>query len=510
MTRNVYLLLLSCFLLIHAEGFGQGNKNKGNNGNGNGNGPKDDHSVFPPYGDTGIGTRYPTEKLEVIGNAKISQTIMANDLDVIGVRATTLTLSEDATIGRNLLVSGSVGIGVPVPSEKLDIAGNVRISSTLFSEQVSTIGLSSVTGAFSGRLTAGEDLLISGLTGMGVENPAERLEVSGNIKATQGLLANTFQVVNGSVTSNLTVDNNTIVNGNVGIGVAAPAERLEIAGTVKVSEEVIANSFQVNQGSVNGNLAVTQNTTVDGQVGIGVSAPTQKLDVAGSINASENIISVGIQAEEGTLSRGLTVGEDLLVSGKIGIGVGSASEALDIAGNIKVSGSVSSSSIAAQIVDAEEANIRGDLSVVGTINAGDIKAGILEVDEIRTSNQQFEQLTVSRLGVNTTQSGVPAGYMMAVNGKLLATQVEVFAPQDWPDYVFEDDYRLRPLSEVASFIDQHGHLPDMPSAEAMQQGGYSVSQMDADLLEKIEELTLYMIELKRENEALKLQLESMK
>ena len=214
MTRNVYLLLSACLLFFGGEGWAQGNSNK-NNGNGNGNGPKEYQSVFPPFGNTGIGIRNPTEKLEVIGNAKVSQTVMAHDLDVIGIRATTLNVGEDATIGRNLLVNGNVGIGVSAPSEKLDIAGNVRISSTLFSDQVSTTGITSVTGTFSGTLAANENVLISGLTGMGVSNPSERLEVVGNIKASQSLLADDLQVNQGTVNGNLAVTQNTIIEGLV-------------------------------------------------------------------------------------------------------------------------------------------------------------------------------------------------------------------------------------------------------------------------------------------------------
>lgn len=74
---------------------------------------------------------------------------------------------------------------------------------------------------------------------------------------------------------------------------------------------------------------------------------------------------------------------------------------------------------------------------------------------------------------------------------------------DWADYVFEDDYQLRSLDEVEQFIRQHRHLPGLPSAQDVARDGIDVAKMDGKLLEKIEELTLYLIDLKKENELLK-------
>ena len=482
---------------------------------------------------------------------------MANELDVVGIRAATLTLSEDATIGRNLLVSGSVGIGVMTPSEKLDIAGNVRISSTLFSDQVSTTELSSVTGAFSGRLIAEENVLISGLTGMGVNNPAERLEVAGNIKASASLLADGFQVNQGSVNGSLSVTQNTIIDGQVGIGVGAPTEKLEVAGNIKVSQDLLANSIQAVNGTITNDLTINNNAIVNGNIGVGVDSPTERLEISGNIKASENIISVGIQAEQGTLTKGLTIGENVLVEGNIGLGVKVPEERLDVAGNIKVSGFVNTNQLSAtgtttgslQVNEAmsvegialfnsigalnptQALEVTGNMQTTGnfttnSLNAnnaditesltvdGIIKAGIIEADEIRFSDgsvpgsSSSDEFTVNRLAVNTSQA-VPSGYVMAVAGKMLATRVEVFAPEKWPDYVFEEDYQLRSLEDVETYINKYGHLPNVPSSQAIQEGGYSVAQMDANLLEKIEELTLYMIELKKENQLLKEQLQKL-
>ena len=81
---------------------------------------------------------------------------------------------------------------------------------------------------------------------------------------------------------------------------------------------------------------------------------------------------------------------------------------------------------------------------------------------------------------------------------------------DVADYVFENDYDLKDLSEVESYVNENKHLPGVPSAAEIEANGVSVSKMTNILLEKVEELTLHMIQLKKENAALKAEVESLK
>ena len=75
-----------------------------------------------------------------------------------------------------------------------------------------------------------------------------------------------------------------------------------------------------------------------------------------------------------------------------------------------------------------------------------------------------------------------------------------------PDYVFADDYELRPLSEVRAFIEANSHLPEVPSADEVYANGLNMSEMQMTLLKKVEELTLYTLaqqdEIARLNEKL--------
>jgi hypothetical protein len=88
------------------------------------------------------------------------------------------------------------------------------------------------------------------------------------------------------------------------------------------------------------------------------------------------------------------------------------------------------------------------------------------------------------------------------NGKLKCTEVEVLTAA-WPDFVFNSDYNLRPLSEVEAFINLNKHLPDVPSEATIMANGANLGEMNATLLQKVEELTLYMIQLQKDNDALK-------
>jgi hypothetical protein len=92
------------------------------------------------------------------------------------------------------------------------------------------------------------------------------------------------------------------------------------------------------------------------------------------------------------------------------------------------------------------------------------------------------------IGRNT----VPAGYKLAVDGHIRTREVRV--DQDtWPDYVFDKDYDLLSLEEIQKYINEKGHLPNIPSAKEVKTNGLEIGEMNKLLLEKIEELTLHIL-----------------
>jgi hypothetical protein len=94
------------------------------------------------------------------------------------------------------------------------------------------------------------------------------------------------------------------------------------------------------------------------------------------------------------------------------------------------------------------------------------------------------------VGIGTTDT---KGYNLAVNGTGIMTKLVVKSYGNWPDYVFDSSYRLQSLDEVKSFIDKNHHLPGIEPAMQLQDSGLDVGANQTKLLEKIEELTLYIL-----------------
>lgn len=91
---------------------------------------------------------------------------------------------------------------------------------------------------------------------------------------------------------------------------------------------------------------------------------------------------------------------------------------------------------------------------------------------------------------------------LEVNGRIHARSVKVDL-DGWPDYVFLPEYTLPSLEEVAQFIKDNGHLKNVPSAEEIESGGLDLGMMDKILMEKVEELTLYLLEKEEEIQEIK-------
>ena len=98
--------------------------------------------------------------------------------------------------------------------------------------------------------------------------------------------------------------------------------------------------------------------------------------------------------------------------------------------------------------------------------------------------------------VNSVSLTPGTDFMLAVKGKVYCQEVNVTPNNsaNWADYVFKKDYKLSSLEEVEKHIKEEGHLKDVPSAEEVTKAGYNVGAMDATLLRKIEELTLYILQ----------------
>jgi hypothetical protein len=128
---------------------------------------------------------------------------------------------------------------------------------------------------------------------------------------------------------------------------------------------------------------------------------------------------------------------------------------------------------------------------------------VIEVEKGALANSLYVKAG-GNIGIGTSNPSSK----LSVNGKIGCKEVEVTL-SGWSDYVFADNYKLRSLSDVETYIKENKHLPDVPSEKEVLKNGVNIGEMNSVLLKKIEELTLYMIQLKKENEQMKGQIEQL-
>lgn len=207
-------------------------------------------------------------------------------------------------------------------------------------------------------------------------------------------------------------------------------------------------------------------------------------DVSGvSVNISQMWDGINTPNQSKTIYGSLiTTGNENLLGGNTTVdGSATFNGTTYINGTLRLNENLSSSSSRIQFYDQN-----------GT--AFDVGSGIW-------SNGYF---TLRNVASNTELLSVNGNGNMRVQGNIESKKVKVTAtPGSVPDYVFKPDYKLRSLSELESFIKTNSHLPNVPSAKEVETNGQDVGEMQLKLLEKIEELTLYMIEQNKELQQLR-------
>ncbi len=112
-----------------------------------------------------------------------------------------------------------------------------------------------------------------------------------------------------------------------------------------------------------------------------------------------------------------------------------------------------------------------------------------------------------RVCIGTTSPA--SGYLLSVNGKVIATEVRVEATAAWPDYVFANDYKLISLDDLEAKLNADKHLPGIPSALEVKEGGIMLGEMQTKTIEKVEENTLYIIQLNNKIKDLERKIEAL-
>ena len=346
-------------------------------------------------------------------------------------------------------------------------------------------------------------------------------------------------------------DNNSFFNrygGNVGIGTTSPEDKLEVNGDLRLSagsgisprkirfysgdDQVgyigkSSNDLMLSNDEedgdirfrthLNGSSSTRMILKTDGKVGIGTHNPTDQLHVDGDLRVDgelklkspnnstmrllvDNTGDLKIQRDQQNIA--MTINDS---NGNVGIGTQSPSARLEV----RHDSEFSTPHLELVETDASET------SKIFMKNAGSTNFFAVTANPGAThpylnfsfNNGSYTNTVMiidgdnHRVGIGNDISEVPAGYRLAVDGKVKCREVRV-TNSGWADFVFDESYELPSLTTVKQYIQQNKHLPGVPSEAEVLKNGTDLGEIDAILLQKIEELTLYMIELKQENEAL--------
>jgi hypothetical protein len=354
--------------------------------------------------------------------------------------------------------------------------------------------------------------------------------------------------------------------GNVGIGTTAPSAPLSFGttlgdsklalwdnGTVRYGLGIQSSQFRFHLGGAGARFSFfgaeagpeLMTLTGTGNLGIGVINPSFKLEVNGKIRAGN--YQVGI-TDVNAYSMEIGGPNPTQTNGRATISLHHHNE---IAHQLRYTSGTLFLEAAGN--SAYGSSNTPNLVVGGKVRAGNYQVGITDVNahsiEIGGPNptQTNGQATISlhhhneiahqlrytsgtlfleaagnsaygssntpnlvvggNLGIGTTDT---KGYKLGVNGAAIATSMTVKLNANWPDFVFAETYGLRSLAEVERYIQANSHLPEVPSAAQVGKDGINLGEMDATLLKKIEELTLYLIEQNKQLQEQNKQLQELK
>lgn len=281
------------------------------------------------------------------------------------------------------------------------------------------------------------------------------------------------------LTANAQVTNSFPNDGNVGIGTTIPSEKLEV------------KTSSATHAIFKGNFSGIQGIQIERESGDNIRLVTNYSGYGGGLESSSKL---RFAVNGNNINSPAVVIDEL---GRIGIGTSYTSNGIltvngDGYGGIRIENDVFGKEASMRFRSKSSSGNTYHADISTFHNGANGFIGIKSPhNNFPGAGYKFIVNNLGNVGIGTTNPDSK----LTVKGNIHAEEVKVDLSVPGPDYVFKQGYELRSLEEVQNYIKDHGHLPNIPSAHEMEANGIQLGEMNMKLLEKIEELTLYIIEL---------------